>query len=340
MSGRGKQKAAAAALTASSQRLVAAARAQSDAQAKLVRTVLRELVAAAHSGDADNALLALEALVPSAQDEDATVRNELAALGGAAVVLSALTAFGRTRPRVLVAGCVLLCSLTLADPAPQDLESASVAAIRIALQAPPAADTAGRDLQLLGLTHVLLSAQANRTDAALRAEVLAAGAVEALVAAAQQVMSVQSFHVLLALCVPVGAPSDACAQRVVTVGGVDAALALLAQIRWGADDTPVEREWTLALFAAQLLTLMHSVVRTIVAPEEALLSAFRGREAEIFRHLLVGLAGPARADKGWVVAAMGTLAVFAISPEGERCAPELAAAATDGIVDLLRFLQL
>jgi hypothetical protein len=277
----------------------------------------------------------VELLTPGAsQFASEDTGSALAAAGGVGAVLAAVEAFGRTHPVVLHHGCVVLRLLGSLNAVPPDHEAAAVAALRVALRAPAAADEVGQRFQLLGLTEALVSSRASQADAALRAEVLAAGAVERLVAAEARNKSLQGFRALTRLCGLLGTPLDACARRVVTAGAVDVAVATLQQTRGKSDFNNVG----LMTNAAQLLMVMHDGVRQAGASDEALVSAFRGRQAEIVDALLAGLAGPARASSDAVASLVGALMSVFMSAEGERCTPERAAAATDCLLDVSRFV--
>jgi hypothetical protein len=301
--------------------------------AAVARKTVADVYEAVRCGDAGRAEDALqEVLSPQFTPYAFTFSTELAAAGGVAAVLAAVEAFGLARPVFLFFCSAVFRLLSTLETVPSDLEAAWIAVLRIALHAPAAADEAGQLYQRLGLTDALCSAEAAETDAALRAEVLAAGAVERLVAAVTQSKNSLGFKALVRVCGPLEAPLDACARRLVTGGAVDVAIAALQQTCGKSDDVDVPTN------AAQLLMVMHDKVRQSGASDEALISAFRGRQAEIIDALVAWLSGPVRACSVTVTSLVGALISFAKSAEGVRCSPEQAVAATEGLLDVLRFV--
>ena len=302
--------------------------------AAFFQTTLAALHEAVRCGDADRARLLLSELVQELTElgsED--VGNELGAAGGVGAARAAVEAFGRGRPAVLFYGCFVLRFLSFAGKRPPDHEAASVAALRVALHAPAAVDEAGQRFQTLGLVNAVVSAKAAATDAALRAEVLASGAIERLVSATVQKKTVEGLNALFRLFGERGLTLDACARRVITAGAVDAAVAALEQTRGKSGRT----DGKLAALAAHLLSVMHDGAQGASSADEALLLPFRGRQAEIVDALHAGLAGPARANSDWIASILGAVCSFAKSSVG-LCRPEQAVAVTDGILDLMRFV--
>lgn len=300
--------------------------------AAFFRTTLAELHEAVRCGDADRARLLLSELVLDRSElGNEVVGSELRAAGGVGAARAAVEAFGREWPAVLFYGCVVLRFLSLAGKQLPDHDAASVAALRVALHAPAAVDEAGQRFQTLGLMNAVVSARAAQTDATLRAEVVAAGAVERLIAEVVQKKAVEGLSALIRLFGEPGLPPDACARRVITAGAVDAAVAALQRMRGKSGHS----DGKLAALAAHLLSVMHDGAQGASPADEALLLPFRGRQAEIVDALLAGLAGPARAKPDWIAAILHALVSFARSVEGEFCKAEQAAAVTEGALDLM-----